>query len=92
MKKIIIIGSGGLANEIFFETLKIQYNYEIDGFVSKTNSENIKNLRYLGDDNYLLNTKKKYNLLIGIGNINLREKLYKKLKKNKKLFKDLLHS
>jgi acetyltransferase-like isoleucine patch superfamily enzyme len=85
MKKIIIVGSGGLANEVFFETLKEKYNYIIDGFVSRATSGSIRNLNFLGDDSYLLRTKKKYNLLICVGDINLREKLYKKLKKNKNL-------
>ena len=85
MKKIIIIGSGGFAIEVY-SLLKKYYGDKIKknilGFISKEKKGIVvENKKVLGNDNFLIKEFSKVNLILAIGNINLRKKTYVKLKK-----------
>jgi sugar O-acyltransferase (sialic acid O-acetyltransferase NeuD family) len=87
MKKFIIIGSGGLAVEVY-ATLKNYYGNKIKkdilGFVSNEKKRIvIDNKKILGDDNFLLNKISNINLVLAIGDVKSRKKIYNKLKRKK---------
>ncbi len=70
MKKelCIIIGSGGLAKEVYSLISNIK-RYKVLGFISreKKNKLIIDNIRVLGDEKFLIKNFKNLNLIIAIG-------------------------
>ena len=93
-KKIIMIGAGGLAVEIYsslvtFYGNRIRKNFL--GFISNEKKEQviIDNKRIIGNDTYLIKKFSNINVIIAIGNISLRKKIYNKLKKKNFFFPNI---
>ncbi len=95
MKNIVIIGSGGFAKEVAFlidEINRDKPTWNILGFIDNNVSETNGKYKILQNDEYLFNTTNELNVVFGIGNPALLEKLYLKFSKNKKLkFPNLIH-
>ena len=89
MKKIIIIGSGGLALETYSLLKKYYGNKikkEIIGFVSSEKKKIvIDNKKISGNDQFLTKNFSNINLILAIGNMKIRKKIFENLK-NKKYF------
>lgn len=95
MKDIVIIGSGGFANEVAFlieEINKAKQEWNILGFINdKSNESNGKYPVYQNDE-WLFTTQKEIYVVLGIGNPVLLEKLFLKFSQNKNLvFPNLIH-
>lgn len=94
MKKIYIVGAGGFAREVAWLIEDInekKLTWEIAGFID----DNLENLgkelngyKVLGDMDYL-NNQSKANVVIAIGNGEIREKIANKIKKHE--FPVLIH-
>jgi len=87
MKKIIIIGSGGLALETY-SVLKKYYGNKIKkqiiGFISNEKKKNlIDNKKIIGNDKFLIKNFSNINLVLAIGNMKIRKKVYQKLNSKK---------
>lgn len=95
MKNIVIIGSGGFAKEVAFlidEINRDKPTWNILGFIDNNVSETNGKYKIFQNDEYLFNTTNELNVVFGIGNPALLEKLYLKFSKNKKLkFPNLIH-
>ena len=84
-KKIILIGSGGHCNSCI-DVIESSNKYDIAGLISKNKkSTNINKYKIIGEDKDLPEIFKKYKLAhIAIGqikNLDLRKKIFMKLKK-----------
>ncbi len=94
MKKIIIIGSGGLAIETYSFLKKCfgqKIKKKILGFISSDKPKVIiDGKKILGNDEFLLKNFSNINLIIAIGNIKTRKKIFDSLK-NKKYFWPNIH-
>lgn len=92
MKNLIICGSGELARETYF-FLKNDQRYNFIGFLD-FNQENLENY---GLENFYLGNEDNYEfsntdyLLICISDIEIKKKIYKKLKKRKINFLNYFH-
>lgn len=78
MKPIVILGSGGQAQELawMIEDNNISdQEWDILGFVSKKDSNAHLKYPILGDDEWLLNRKEKTYLVCAIGDTGLRERV-----------------
>ena len=95
MKNIVIIGSGGFAKEVAFlidEINRDKPTWNILGFIDNNVRETNGKYKIFQNDEYLFNTTNELNVVFGIGNPALLEKLYLKFSKNKKLkFPNLIH-
>ena len=93
-KKIIMIGAGGLAVEIY-SSLVTFYGNRIRknclGCISNEKKEQVisDNKRIIGNDTYLIKKFSNINVIIAIGNILLRKKIYNKLKKKNFFFPNI---
>ena len=88
-KKLFIIGSGGLALEVYELIQQEKLNFDIQGFLSndKINKEVIDKKKILGNNNYLKKNFSKNSqniyLVIAIGDPKIRYKIYNDLNKLK---------
>lgn len=86
MENLILIGTGGMAREVRWvieEINKLDNKWNILGWVSnESQGEIIAGLPVLGDDNWLLDYKETVNVVIGVGNGELRKKISERLKQN----------
>lgn len=85
----VIIGSGGLAKEIKF-LLKQVFKNEINflGYIDQKKTH----VGVIGDDDWLLNTQKKLNVVFGIGTPKIIKELSEKYIKNSNLiFPNVIH-
>lgn len=86
MADIVIVGSGGFAREVRWlieECNKDTNEWNILGWVSREKAGTvIDRLPVLGDDDWLIEYKKKINVAISVGDGSLRKKLAEKYKKN----------
>ena len=86
MENLILIGTGGMAREVRWvieEINKLDKKWNILGWVSnEAQGEVIAGLPVLGDDNWLLGYKETVNVVIGVGNGELRKKISERLKQN----------
>lgn len=82
MKKIIILGSSGFAREVL-SFLRLLGGYEVVGFIgsdSRSKGRVIDGVRVLGDDSLLQDLSKEVDsAFVAVGNVKIREKLYKKI-------------
>ena len=89
MKKIVIIGSGGMAREILWllqENNKINPEYEIMGFLSTDiMPDGVDGFPVYNDDALILESKEDIYAVIGIGSPAVRKKLSAKYKANPKV-------
>ena len=87
MNKILIYGSSGFAKEVAFlieEINRRKKEYEILGYLDDNTANHGKivyNYPVLGDQDYLNHISEPVNLVIGIGNPRLKEKIVSKLQK-----------
>ncbi|MCH5139124.1 acetyltransferase, partial [Clostridiaceae bacterium UIB06] len=84
MKKVVLIGAGGHC-KVIIDIIKSTNEYEIVGITNKSYNEDVLNVPVIGDDNVLdklYNDGVKYAFIcIGaLNNINIRNRIYKKLK------------
>ena len=85
-KKILLVGAGGHAKSCL-NTIEKNSKFKILGFIDKNIKANkfIMNYPVLGNDNFLIKNKRKFeNLLISFGsiyNLNGRKLIYNKFKK-----------
>lgn len=95
MKDIVVAGSGGFAKEVAFlidEINRDKPTWNILGFIDNNVSETNGKYKIFQNDEYLFNTTNELNVVFGIGNPALLEKLYLKFSKNKKLkFPNIIH-
>lgn len=97
MKDIIIVGSGGLAKEVYAiikSNNKNDASWNVIGFISKSKKgmEIIDGLKVIGDDNYVLNYDKKINIIIAVADTSIRQSLVKKLNLLKNIsFPNIIH-
>lgn len=92
MIEIVMIGSGGCMRELVWQILedsKITNNWNVVGYVDNKQPENGKGLEvggvhipYLGNDDYLLKTKRDINVVLSIGNSKLRAEIANKYSQN----------
>ena len=86
-KKLFIIGSGGLALEVYELIQKEKLNFDIQGFLSqeKNNKEVIDKKKILGNHNYLKRNISKNSknicIVIAIGDPKIRYRIYNDLYK-----------
>ena len=80
MEKIVIVGFGGHARSVADSIIR-QGKYEIVGYTDTDDKNN--EYKYLGNDIVLdkLLSSGIQNIVIGIGHTDVREKIYKKMKK-----------
>ena len=81
IKKIVIIGAGGHSTSIL--NIVRSLNYEVVAFVDNTNSINKFNNINVISDKDAISKYYKYDFIIGIGDNNIRENIYKKYTKSK---------
>ncbi len=78
MKPIVILGSGGQAQELAWmidDNNKSDHEWDILGFVSKSDANSQLKYPLLGDDEWLLNRKEQICAVCAIGDSELREKV-----------------
>ena len=86
-KKLFIVGSGGLALEVYEFIQKEKLNFDIQGFLSngKINKKVIDKKKILGNHNYLKKNfsrnSKNICIVIAIGDPKIRHKIYNDLYK-----------
>ncbi|MCL2365881.1 MAG: acetyltransferase [Oscillospiraceae bacterium] len=91
MKKLVIVGAGGLAREVVWliqEINKTSAKYELLGYVESNKTKvgtSIDGIPIVGDDSWLLEYKTELNVVIAIGSGVLRNKIFEKLSANKHL-------
>lgn len=93
-----IVGSGGLGRGVL-ETLKLimnhSRNWEMTGFIDdneKIHGKFVNGIPILGGTNYLLQRSEISNVILGIADPDVKEKLWLKLSKNENLlFPNLIH-
>ena len=85
-KDIVIVGSGGFAREVRWlieECNRYQKRWNILGWVSDENTRTIiSDLPVLGSDEWLSNYNKPIDVVISVGNGNLRKKIANSYRKN----------
>ncbi len=95
MKEIVIVGSGGFAKEVAFlidEINKKKPQWEILGYIDKKVGGYNGKYRVFNHDEWLLKTGKEVNVVFGIGDPELINKLARKFKENSNLkFPNLIH-
>lgn len=82
---IVIAGYGGFAREVqwLIERINlVEKRWNFKGFIDCDNSENPL---IIGDDSYIIDTKDSLNVVIAVGSVSLRKKLYDKYKTNKNI-------
>jgi len=85
MKDLVIIGASGFAKEVMW--LAEDYNrthhcWNILGFINNEPSEEVMGYPVVGDDDWLINRNTETDVLLGIGNVIVKKKLYEKYKEN----------
>lgn len=95
MKKLVIIGSGGLAKEISYlveEINKKKKIWDLLGYIDKNTSTENGNFHVIHDDYWLLNVDTEINIVLGIGSPVIKKKLIDKLRVNPKIkYPNLIH-
>lgn len=95
MKDIVIVGSSGFAKEVVFLIEEINRStpvWNILGYINENVGELIGKYRVYNNDSWIEKTSLKLNIVIGIGNPSVIQKLASKLKKNPNLsFPNLIH-
>ena len=85
-QEIVIVGASGFAKEMVFLLENSQTpgreNWIIKGFVDETASGYILGYPVLGDDAWLLGYDKEINVVVGIGDPNVKQKVVEKLRTN----------
>lgn len=84
MKKIVLIGAGGHC-KVIIDIIKSTNEYEIIGITDKTAKRNLLDIPIIGDDSVLWDVYKNgidyaFICIGAIGNLQLRNKIYKNLK------------
>lgn len=86
---IVIIGASGFAKEMLFllENSLTPYGEEwnIKGFIDNRTEGDVLGHKVLGNDDWLLRYDKEINVVIGIGDAKVKEKVVGKLKENKNI-------
>lgn len=86
IREIVIIGASGFAKEMLFlleNSLTADgENWDMKGFVDETVRGEILGYPVLGNDDWLLQHDKDINVVIGIGDPNVKQRVVRKLKKN----------
>ena len=98
MNNIVIVGTGGFAKEVAFlveEINKMEHVWNILGYISN-DKKNIGSThgkyKIYNTDDWLLTTNEKLNVVLGLGDPKLIDKLSKKFKVNSNLiFPNLIH-
>lgn len=97
MKKVIIVGAGGLAKEIYCiikDINKHNISWEFIGFIDTLcmGKVIIDEYSVIGDDTYAVSNLTEISIIVGIGTPSLREKIYHFYKKNGDFdFPNILH-
>ena len=92
-KQLFIIGSGGLGREILATLSDTNYvsNYDNLSFIDNVKGK-VKGIEIVGDNNYLRNIEFLADVIIGIGNISIRQKIIKEIRDFKNLnFPTFIH-
>lgn len=84
MKNIVIVGNGGFAKEVEFLIHRMNEEEPTWNFLGYIDN-NTDDSRVVGGDQYLLNVKEELNVVIAIGEPQLRSKLYSLYKENEYL-------
>lgn len=82
MKKIAIVGRGGFAREVKWLIDHINQKTEKWKFIGYID-KNVDGEDVIGDDDYILNTREKLDLVLAIGNPRIRKLIYEKYTENK---------
>lgn len=92
MTDIILVGAGGCMRELAWqigESNKDNPQWNIVGYINQDSSEDNKEIvvgdkiiPYLGDDKYILSQRVNTNVVLSVGNLELRAKLYELYKAN----------
>lgn len=95
MKKIAIIGTGGLGREVLgiIESInRVDEKWDFIGFYDDSlSNELINGYRILGDINSLNFIKENLALVIGIGDPNIKEKIRNQIKNSRISFPNIIH-
>ncbi|MDE7326498.1 MAG: acetyltransferase [Lachnospiraceae bacterium] len=84
MKKLVIAGNGGFSREVEWlvnRINKVSPTWEFLGFIDNLSKEG----KVVGDDDFVTHYKEELYVALGIGNSKVREKIYKKYRKNPKI-------
>jgi len=96
LKKIVIVGAGGLGKEVLWNIIDINKAsnvFDVVGFLDdnkKLRGKKINGYPILGDINWLSN-KKKIGCIIAIGDSRIKERVVKKLKNFNVSFPSIIH-
>ena len=96
LKKIVIVGAGGLGKEVLWNIIDINKAsnvFDVVGFLDdnkKLHGKKINGYPILGDINWLSN-KKKIGCIIAIGDSRIKERVVKKLKNFNVSFPSIIH-
>lgn len=93
--KLLIIGAGGLGRgvlELIHSINKVTYKYEVIGFVDDSPQGVINGVKYFGTVYDLLQIDSEISVVIAIGNPNIKEDIYNKLKSKSNIeYPNLIH-
>ncbi|GHV86371.1 transferase [Spirochaetia bacterium] len=90
--KTVIVGAGGFGREVLFLLTEInstKESFDILGFVDSNpllQGKIINEYPVLGNDSWLLNYSNAINVVVCVGNSQLRKKIVKNLSKNKNIY------
>ena len=96
LKKIIIVGAGGMGKEVLWTLMdinKVSNVFDVIGFLDddkKLHGKKINGYSILGGINWLSN-KKKIGCVVAIGDSKIRERVVKKLKNFNVSFPSIIH-
>lgn len=95
MTEIILVGAGGCMRELawqIMESNRIEEKWKIVGYVDRFQEGDTQDVMvgdyripYLGDDDYLLQSKKDVNVVLSVGNSGLRKRLANMYQSNPKI-------
>lgn len=95
MKDIVVVGSGGFAKEVAFlidEINNVKKKWNFLGFIDENVGEYNGKYQIFQNDQWLINTTKEINLVVGIGNSTLIQRISEKFSINSHIkYPNLIH-
>ena len=88
-REVVIIGASGFAKEMVFllenSIAQDEEEWDIKGFIDENTSGEVLGYKVLGNDDWLLQYDREINVVVGIGDSKVKQRVVKKLKENKNI-------